>query len=57
MTNEVRCARCGVNLMGWKGFLEVYDPTTLTMESYRLCPDCQSFLAREIRVMIRGETE
>ena len=57
MTNELRCARCSANLMGWNGFLEVYDPATLTMMSYRLCPDCQTYLAREIRGMIGGDKE
>ena len=46
------CARCGCDMMGWNGFMEVYDPSTQHLESYYLCPDCQVYVAREVAKMM-----
>lgn len=53
--NTDKCARCGADMEGWRGFLEVYDASLQKVDYYSLCPSCQTYIAREIRKMVGGE--
>lgn len=52
-----RCERCKADLLGWGGFIEYYDPSKIRKRFYRVCPDCQTLIARAIDEIMGKEYE